>query len=108
MKNHTRKHITVGLVAVAVACTSQPVVQTSPVTTVSSGDVAVADASGIWLDSLGGVWVEPTGVMFVAPGGLRIIDLEPASMRMMTDANIAGHLVAGDSLEIAVSAPASG
>src|SRR5205085_2840825 len=85
-----------------------PVVQTSPVTTVSSGDVAVADASGIWLDSLGGVWVEPTGVMFVAPGGLPIIDLGPASMRLMTDANIAGHLVAGDSLEIAMSAPASG
>ena len=100
MQNHTRKCITVGLVAVAMACASQPVVQTSPVNTVSSGDVSLADASGIW--------VEPTGVMFVAPGGLPIIDLEPASMRTMTDANIAGHLVAGDSLEIAMSAPASG
>jgi len=92
-----------GAAAIAMGCASQPAPYEST-TTVSSGDVALTDGTGVWLDSLGSVWVEPTGILLVGPGGTRIYDLEPVIVHTMTDGNVAGHLLAGDSAEIALSA----
>ena len=104
MQSRSLKWLSLGAAAIAMACASHQSATTTAM--VSGGDVvAFTSGPGLWMDSVGGVWVEPTGVLYVAPRGVRIVDLEPVIVHTMTDANIAAHLAAGDSLEIALSAP---
>jgi predicted outer membrane protein len=103
MKHAMTQWLAIGAAAVAMACSTQPVVTTSRTTTVSSGDVALNDASGMWIDTVGGTWIDTTGALW--RGGRRgtALGIQTADLRTMTDANIVAHLAAGDSLEVALS-----
>jgi len=105
MHARTELWFAIGAAALAAACASRPgVATTSPVTTTtSSGDVALNDNTGMWLDSAGGTWMDNSGGMW--RGGRRgmAMGLQAADIRSMSNGNIVAHLAAGDSLEIALS-----
>jgi putative membrane protein len=96
--------LAIGAAAVAMACANRPAVTTtSRTTTTSGGDVELGDVNGMWVDSVGGTWMDSTGAVRAGGRRGRGIGLQPADIRMMNNANIVAHLVAGDSLEVALS-----
>ncbi|MFL5607889.1 MAG: DUF4142 domain-containing protein [Gemmatimonadaceae bacterium] len=96
--------LAIGTAAVAMACATQPpVTTTTTTTTTSGGDVALSSAGGFWADSVGGTWIDSTGALWRGgPTGLSL-GLQPAEISGLNNANIVAHLVAGDSLEVALS-----
>jgi putative membrane protein len=107
MQDRTTHLFAIGAVVAAMACaTQQPAVTTTTrtTTTTSSGDVALNDPGGMWMDSVGGTWMDTTGALWAGGGRTgRRTGLQMADLRSMTDANIVAHMTAGDSLEVALS-----
>jgi putative membrane protein len=96
--------VAIGVVAAAVACaTHSPATTVSRTTTTSSGDVALNDPNGMWMDSAGGTWMDTSGAAWTGGRNGMRLGLQPSDVRAMTDANIVAHLAAGDSLEVALS-----
>lgn len=58
--------------------------------------------NGVWLDSVGGLWMDSVGVIHHGRRG-RLAELNGEALSSMTNQNIVAHLVAGDSLEVALS-----
>src|SRR4051812_23767042 len=106
MMHHGTRMLWIGAVAPAAACSSNPPVTTTSRTTTSttsSGDVALGDQGGMWMDSVGGTWMDSQGAMRMGGRGGMGFGLQPADVRAMSNANIVAHLSTGDSLEIALS-----
>jgi putative membrane protein len=104
MQHRMTRVVAIGVVAAAVACaTHSPATTVSRTTTTSSGDVALNDPNGMWMDSAGGTWMDTSGAAWTGGRGGMRLGLQPSDVRAMTDANIVAHLAAGDSLEVALS-----
>jgi putative membrane protein len=67
----------------------------------SAGDVKLT-AGGMWVTDSGGMWMDSSGGLWTGEHG-QPLDLQPSNMSAMTNANVAAHLSAGDSLEISLS-----
>jgi putative membrane protein len=104
MQHRMTRVVAIGVVAAAVACaTHSPATTVSRTTTTSSGDVALNDPNGMWMDSAGGTWMDTSGAAWTGGRNGMRLGLQPSDVRAMTDANIVAHLAAGDSLEVALS-----
>lgn len=107
MQHRTTRLFAIGAAVAAMACsTNQPPVTTTTrttTTTVSSGDVALNDPAGMWMDSAGGTWMDTTGALWAGGRTGRRMGFQMADVHTMTDANIVAHMTAGDSLEVALS-----
>jgi predicted outer membrane protein len=74
-------------------------------TTTSGGEVDVG--GGAWNDGMrDGMWMDTTGAMRMGGRRGRMMGLQAADIRGMSDANIVAHLAAGDSLEVQLSTTA--
>ena len=71
-------------------------------TTTSGGEVDMG--GGAWNDGTrDGMWMDTTGAMRMGGRRGRMMGLQAADIRGMSDANIVAHLAAGDSLEVQLS-----
>jgi putative membrane protein len=105
MQHRTTRLFAIGAAAAAMACATQPPVTTTTrtTTTTSSGDVALNDPGGMWMDSAGGTWMDTTGALWAGGRTGTRLGFQAADVRTMTDANIVAHMTTGDSLEVALS-----
>lgn len=92
--------------AAATACATHRVATSTAATTITTsapGEVVVVRVPPMWIDTVGGTWIDSTGMLWIAgPTGTRF-GLLPADVAALSDANIAGHIAMGDSLEIALA-----
>lgn len=92
--------LALGAAVAVAACASSP---TNGSSATAYGDVGPeSQVNGVWLDSVGGLWMDSVGVIHHGRHG-RVAELSGESLRSMTNQNIVAHMVAGDSLEIALS-----
>lgn len=86
----------------AAACNRMPVSTAGmPTMATTSGDVSM-NASGTWVDMPGGIWMDTSGTIWTRERG-RSLDLGANDLSALTNANVAAHLAAGDSLEVELS-----
>jgi predicted outer membrane protein len=95
----------VGAVAACAGSQSGSSLNTSETT--AGGDVAMINrAGGLWVDSAAGIWMDTTGAIWMRVMDGTRLEAMPSDVAGFTNANVLAHVSLGDSLEIALSAPA--
>jgi hypothetical protein len=103
MKLQIAKVLAAGALAAVAACASQQTSGTAAQTSTPANATLATSTPGMWADTTGGMWMEQNGAMYMGNATGTPMGLQPADVRMLTNANIVAHLAAGDSLEVALS-----